>query len=207
MHDWCYLDWPISKAKSYHHSQVLWTRGLLIRRNSPTAISPTSPPGVRRTSIKTLVSVEGHRWRSRIASRQPKTSSARPQRIQILARLASSRFARHARLRHDGAIQHQANKPAPKKTKSRQRQNIRSHPLVDPGNPPHSPTSRAKAHPTRRCHRMVALAARSSGRITEISSQTKITTVMLGSPSPLRVIFYRLATSEARPLCPQSRPS
>ena len=51
--------------------------------------------------------------------------------------------------------------------------------MVDPGNPPHSSTSRAKTHSTRRCHRMVALAARSSGRSTEISSQTKITTVML----------------------------
>ena len=51
--------------------------------------------------------------------------------------------------------------------------------MVDPGNPPHSSTSRTKTHSTRRCHRMVALAARSSGRSTEISSQTKITTVML----------------------------
>jgi SRSO17 transposase len=34
-------------------------------------------------------------------------------------------------------------------------------------------------HSTHRCHRMVALAARSSGRRTEISFQTKITTVTL----------------------------
>jgi hypothetical protein len=34
-------------------------------------------------------------------------------------------------------------------------------------------TSRAKTHSTRRCHRMVALAPRSSARSTEISSQTK----------------------------------
>jgi hypothetical protein len=68
----------------------------------------------------------------------------------------------------------------PKKPSRAQRQDIRPHPLVDPGNPPHSSTSRAKTHSTRRCHRMVALAARSSGRSTEISSQTKITTVMLG---------------------------
>src|SRR6185312_7629622 len=67
---------------------------------------------------------------------------------------------------------------------------IRAHPLVDPGNPPHSSTSRAKTHSTHRCHRMVALAARSSGRSTEISSQTKITTVMLARgqvlPPPAR---------------------
>ena len=78
------------------------------------------------------------------------------------------------------AIQHQANKPGPKKTKSARRQDIPPHPLVDPANPPHSPTSRAKTHSTRRHHRMVALAAGSSSRSTEISYQTKITTVMLG---------------------------
>ena len=74
----------------------------------------------------------------------------------------------------------------PKKPSRAQRQDIRSHPLVDPGNPPHSSTSRAKTHSTRRCHRMVTLAARSSGRSTEISSQTKITTVML---EPIREVW------------------
>ena len=69
------------------------------------------------------------------------------------------------------AIQHQANKPTPKKQSRAQRPDIPPHPLVDPGNPPHSSTSRAKTHSTRRCHRMVALAARSSSRSTEISSQ------------------------------------
>ncbi len=72
------------------------------------------------------------------------------------------------------AIQHQANTDAQKKPSRAQRQDIRSPPLVDPGNPPHSSTSRAKTHSTRRCHRMVALAARSSGCSTGISSQTKI---------------------------------
>src|SRR4029077_741509 len=67
----------------------------------------------------------------------------------------------------------------PKKPSRAQRQDIRSHPLVDPGNPPHSSTSGTKTHSNRRCHRMVALAARASGRSTEISSQTKITTVVL----------------------------
>ena len=42
------------------------------------------------------------------------------------------------------AIQHQANKPTPKKTKSSA--TPRHHPLVDPGNPPHSSTSRTKTH-------------------------------------------------------------
>ena len=44
-------------------------------------------------------------------------------------------------------------------------QATRIAPLVDPGNPPLSSTSRAKTHSTRRCHGMVALAARSSGRL------------------------------------------
>src|SRR5262245_60294700 len=65
---------------------------------------------------------------------------------------------------------------------------MRPHSLVDPGNPPHSPPSRAKAHPTRQRHRMVALAARASGRRTKISPQTKITTVVLARPLLLRLV-------------------
>src|SRR4029077_4569799 len=69
----------------------------------------------------------------------------------------------------------------PKKQSRAQRPDIPPHPLVDPGNPPHSPTSRAKTNSTCRHHRMVALAAGSSSRSTEISYQTKITAVMLVS--------------------------
>src|SRR6202521_3016442 len=79
----------------------------------------------------------------------------------------------------------------PKKPSRAQRQDIRSHPLVDPGNPPHSSTSRAKTHSTRRCHRMVALAAGSSSRSTEISYQTKITAAMLASLEMLLLWFWR----------------
>src|SRR5436190_18400685 len=53
-------NWP---EESNHHSQVLWTRGLLIRRNIANGdlayFTTWCPAG---TSIKTLVSVEGHRW-------------------------------------------------------------------------------------------------------------------------------------------------
>ena len=49
--------------ESNHHSQVLWTRGLLIRRNIANGdlayFTTWCPAG---TSIETLVSVEGHRW-------------------------------------------------------------------------------------------------------------------------------------------------
>ena len=63
MHDWCYLELAdLQGEDSNEHSQVLWTRGLLIRRISLTAISPTHDLVPAGTSIKTLVSVEGHRW-------------------------------------------------------------------------------------------------------------------------------------------------
>ena len=64
MHDWCYLELAdLEGEQSNHHSQVLWTRGLLIRRNIANGdlayFTTWCPAG---TSIKTLVSVEGHRW-------------------------------------------------------------------------------------------------------------------------------------------------
>ena len=64
MHDWCYLELAdLEGEDSNHHSQVLWTRGLLIRRNIANGdlayFTTWCPAG---TSIKTLVSVEGHRW-------------------------------------------------------------------------------------------------------------------------------------------------
>jgi len=62
-------------------------------------------------------------------------------------------------------------------------------PLVDPGNPPHRPETRATAHPARQRHRMVTLATRPPSPSTARSSQKEKTTVMLGtrpeSTSPL----------------------
>src|SRR5450759_4244827 len=52
-------------------------------------------------------------------------------------------------------------------------------PLVGSGNPPHRHEARTTTHPTRLCHRMVALAARPPGRSTPRSSQAKNATVML----------------------------
>jgi hypothetical protein len=71
----CYLELAdLEGEESNHHSQVLWTRGLLIRRNIANGdlayFTTWCPAG---TSIKTLVRVEGHRWA--IEDRQPKTSS------------------------------------------------------------------------------------------------------------------------------------
>ena len=54
LHDWCYLELAdLEGEESNHHSQVLWTRGLLIRRNIANGNSPTSPPGVRQGPRRT----------------------------------------------------------------------------------------------------------------------------------------------------------
>jgi SRSO17 transposase len=182
LHDWCYLELAdLQGEDSNHHSQVLWTRGLLIRRNIANGdlayFTTWCPAG---TSIKTLVSVEGHRWAIEDSFETAKNEFGLDHnesrswhgwhRHVSLVMLAFAMMA---------AIQHQANKPTPKKQSRAQRPDIPPHPLVDPGNPPHSPTSRAKTNSTCRHHRMVALAAGSSSRSTEISYQTKITAVML----------------------------
>src|SRR6266446_6278511 len=57
LHDWCYLELAdLQGEDSNHHSQVLWTRGLLIRRNIANGdlayFTTWCPAG---TSIKTLV--------------------------------------------------------------------------------------------------------------------------------------------------------
>jgi SRSO17 transposase len=63
LHDWCYLELAdLEGEESSHHSQVLWTRGLLIRRNIANG----------DLAYFTTRAIAG---RSRIASRQPKTSS------------------------------------------------------------------------------------------------------------------------------------
>ena len=114
-------NWPISQGEdSNHHSQVLWTRGLLIRRNIANGdlayFTTWCPAG---TSIKTLVSVEGHRWAIEDSFETAKNEFGLDHnesrswhgwhRHVSLVMLAFAMMA---------AIQHQANKPTPKKTKS-----------------------------------------------------------------------------------------
>ena len=192
LHDWCYLELADLEGEEFNdESHGLWTRGLLIRRHIADGdlayFTTWCPAG---TSIKTLVSVEGHRWAIEDSFETAKNEFGLDHnetrswhgwhRHVSLVMLAFAMMA---------AIQHQANKPAPKKTRSNATPRHRPHPLVDPGNPPNSPTSRAKTHPTRPCHRMVALAARPSGRRTKISYQTKITTVMLAVRLPKPVVL------------------
>jgi SRSO17 transposase len=64
LHDWAYLELADLDAGEYSSTLTgEWTRGLLIRRNIADSdlafFSTWSPKG---TSIKKLVSVEGHRW-------------------------------------------------------------------------------------------------------------------------------------------------
>ena len=105
LHDWCYLELAdLEGEESNDHSPVLWTRGLLIRRNIANGdlayFSTWCPAG---TSIKILVSVEGHRWAIEDSFETAKNEFGLDHNeSEILARLASSRLARHARLRHDG---------------------------------------------------------------------------------------------------------
>ena len=121
LHDWCYLELAdLEGEDSNHHSQVLWTRGLLIRRNIANGdlayFTTWCPAG---TSIKTLVSVEGHRWAIEDSFETAKNEFGLDHnesrswhgwhRHVSLVMLAFAMMA---------AIQHQANKPAPKKTKS-----------------------------------------------------------------------------------------
>ena len=121
MHDWCYLELADLEGEDFnHHSQVLWTRGLLIRRNIANGdlayFTTWCPAG---TSIKTLVSVEGHRWAIEDSFETAKNEFGLDHnesrswhgwhRHVSLVMLAFAMMA---------AIQHQANKPAPKKTKS-----------------------------------------------------------------------------------------
>ncbi len=121
LHDWCYLELAdLQGEDSNHHRQVLWTRGLLIRRNIANGdlayFTTWCPAG---TSIKTLVSVEGHRWAIEDSFETAKNEFGLDHnesrswhgwhRHVSLVMLAFAMMA---------AIQHQANKPPPKKTKS-----------------------------------------------------------------------------------------
>ena len=88
LHDWAYLELADLDAGEYNSTlSGEWTRGLLIRRNIADGdlafFSTWCPKG---TSIKKLVSVEGHRWghRGQLRDRQERTRP-RSQRNPLLA--------------------------------------------------------------------------------------------------------------------------
>jgi SRSO17 transposase len=124
LHDWCYIELADLESEEFNdESQGLWTRGLLIRRhiaNGDLAYFTTWCPA--GTSIKTLVGVEGHRWAIEDSFETAKNEFGLDHnetrswhgwhRHVSLVMLAFAMMA---------AIQHQANKPMPKKTKSNAR--------------------------------------------------------------------------------------
>src|SRR5262245_40970231 len=124
LHDWCYLELAdLEGGELNDDSHGLWTRGLLIRRhiaNGDLAYFTTWCPA--GTSIKTLVSVEGHRWAIEDSFETAKNEFGLDHnetrswhgwhRHVSLVMLAFAMMV---------AIQHQANNSAPKKT-SRTRQ-------------------------------------------------------------------------------------
>ena len=120
LHDWCYLELADLEAEAFNdEDHGLWTRGLLIRRHITDGdlayFTTWCPAG---TSIETLVSVEGHRWAIEDSFETAKNEFGLDHnetrswhgwhRHVSLVMLAFAMMA---------AIQHQANKPAPKKTK------------------------------------------------------------------------------------------
>ena len=119
LHDWCYLELADLDADQFNEkSHGLWTRGLLIRRNIADGdlayFTTWCPAG---TPIDTLVSVEGRRWAIEDSFETAKNEFGLDHnetrswhgwhRHVSLVMLAFAMMA---------AIQHQANKPTPKKT-------------------------------------------------------------------------------------------
>ena len=120
LHDWCYRELADLQADEFNDEiHGLWTRGMLIRRNIADGdlayFTTWCPAG---TPIKTLVSVEGHRWAIEDSFETAKNEFGLDHnetrswhgwhRHVSLVMLAFAMMA---------AIQHQANKPMPKKTK------------------------------------------------------------------------------------------
>jgi SRSO17 transposase len=119
LHDWCYFELADLEGEEYT-DHGLWTRGLLIRRhiaNGDLAYFTTWCPA--GTPIKTLVKVEGHRWAIEDSFETAKNEFGLDHnetrswhgwhRHVSLVMLAFAMMV---------AIQHRANKPAPKKTKT-----------------------------------------------------------------------------------------
>jgi len=119
LHDWCYLELADLESDEFNEeNHSLWTRGLLIRRNIADGdlayFTTWCPAG---TPIDTLVSVEGRRWAIEDSFETAKNEFGLDHnetrswhgwhRHVSLVMLAFAMMA---------AIQHQANKPTPKKT-------------------------------------------------------------------------------------------
>jgi SRSO17 transposase len=120
LYDWCYLELADLQAEEYNEAiHGVWTRGLLIRRNIADGdlayFTTWCPVG---TMVETLVHVEGRRWciedsfetaKNEFGLDHNETRSWHGWHRHVsLVMLAFAMMA---------VIRHQANKPAPKKTK------------------------------------------------------------------------------------------
>jgi hypothetical protein len=164
---------------------------LLIRRNIDDGdlclLHAWCPVG---TPIKTLVSVEGsHRWADSFETAKNELG------LDFNETRSRHGWHRHVslvmlRLRQDGG------QPVPCKQADAQNQaGTFNDPLVEPGNLPRSPPPRTATHRSCLPHRMVALAARTSGRCSNIARQAEITTVMLISHAVWQQSVARLGGS------------
>ena len=122
LQDWCYLELADLEGEEFNSAnQGLWTRGLLIRRHiadGDLAFFTTWCPA--RTSIATLVAVEGHRWAIEDSFETAKNEFGLDHnesrswhgwhRHVSMVMLAFAMMA---------AIRHHANPPRPKKTTRR----------------------------------------------------------------------------------------
>ena len=119
LHDWVYLELADLEAEEFSdEDHGLWTRGMLIRRNIVDGdlayFTTWCPAG---TSIATLVSVEGHRWAIEDSFETAKNEFG----LDHNETRSWHGWHRHVSLvmlafAMTAAIQHQANKPTPKKT-------------------------------------------------------------------------------------------
>ena len=77
LHDWCYLELAdLEGEQSNHHGPVLWTRGLLIRRNITNGdLAYFTTCARQERQSRHLSASKATAGRSKTASRQPKTSS------------------------------------------------------------------------------------------------------------------------------------
>lgn len=166
LHDWAYLELADLDAAQYNSALTgQWTRGLLIRRNiADGALAFFSTWCPKGTPRKKLVSVEGHRWaiedsfetaKNELGLDHNETRSWHGWHRHVsLVMLAFAMMA---------AIRHHANAAPLKKHCLVFRKAVAPDLVVDSGNPSYRDQARATAHPTRPCHRVVALATRPPG--------------------------------------------
>jgi SRSO17 transposase len=180
LHDWAYCELADLDAAEYDETcSGAWTRGLLIRRNiadeDMAFFSTWCPAGTR---MEALVKVEGHRRaiedsfetaKNELGLDHNETRSWHGWHRHVT--LVMLTFAMMAAIRRQANI-------APSQ-KICDGQSVSSDPLVNPGNPAHRRSPRAKTNKTRPHYRMVKLAQSPPSRRSARSYQEENATVTL----------------------------